>query len=344
MATITKRRGVNGVHYRVQIRRRGAPTISETFARASEARQWAAQVEAAIHEGRYHFTREEEKHTLANAIDRYLATVLPGKAPRTIRNQTFELGWWKEQLGYRFLSEVNPPLIIEYREKFQIGRSPSTVNRAMAALRHMFSVAVREWEWMEENPVKKIAQLREPRGRVRFLTSDERERLLAAAQESKNPDIFLAIMLSLSTGMRQMELLTLEWRQIDFTRNMITLEKTKNNERRSVPLAGLARELLLRRPRRIDTNIVFPSIRNPRKHADMSKAWEYVIRRSGIEDFCWHDMRHDFASHMAMSGASLHEIATLLGHKTLQMVMRYAHLTQQHLHSVVERMVGAMYQ
>ena len=209
----------------------------------------------------------------------------------------------------------------------------------------------------------KVAKPKKPRGRVRFLSEDEtgphgevipgeRTRLLEACRESDSPDLYAAVVLSLATGARQQEILGLTWPQVDFTRRVATLYDTKNGEVRNLPLAGLALELLKERSRvrRTDSNLVFPGRFKsrqpgqrldeapPRRPVNLRSSFDAALRRAGIEDFHWHDLRHSTASYLAMNGASLAEIAEVLGHKTLNMVKRYAHLSEAHTSRVVEAM------
>jgi integrase len=210
----------------------------------------------------------------------------------------------------------------------------------MAALSHCFTVAVNEWQWLEDSPTRKVKKPQEPRGRVRFLSDNERDRLLRACRDSDSRDLYLAVVLALSTGARRMEILSLHWNNVDFNRRVAVLEDTKNGERRVLPLAGSALELLRERSkvRRLDTDLVFPGRTRPPKPVDLRTPFETALERAGIEDFRWHDLRHSAASYLAMNGASLPEIAEVLGHKTLQMVKRYAHLSEAHTAGVVERM------
>ena len=147
------------------------------------------------------------------------------------------------------------------------------------------------------------------------------------------------MVLALSTGARRMEILGLRWGQADFARRAITLLETKNSEIRSLPLVGHAFDLMEERAkiRRIDTDLVFPGRRRNRP-IDLRTPFETAVKRAGIEDFRWHDLRHSAASYLAMNGATLAEIAEVLGHKTLAMVKRYAHLSQAHTARVVEAM------
>ena len=255
-------------------------------------------------------------------------------------------------IGDRSLAEINPAVISECREKLSeekthLGkiRSSASINRYMAVLSSIFSVAVREWQWVEENPVKKIKKLKESEGRNRFLSEDEIDRLIKACRESRNKNLLLAVVLSLSTGARQMEIWGLKWREVDLNEGTATLIETKNSQIRVVPIQSYALELMREKSRfrRIETNLVFPSTVDPQKPFDFRKAWKAALRKAEIDDFRWHDLRHSAASYLAMNGASIREIAEILGHKTLQMSMRYAHLTENHSKSLVKAMNEKMF-
>ncbi len=347
MATIQERKDKNNkIHYRVMVRIKGADPQQATFERKTDAKLWAQQTEAAIREGRHFKTAEAKKHTLGDLVDRYIRDVLPNKK-KCIQRQGTQLLWWKEQIGSRLLADVTPALIGEQRDKLLRGitrrgklRTPATTVRYMAALSHAFSIAVREWGWLEDSPMRKVVKPKEPRGRVRFLSPDERSRLLEACKKSSNPLLYTIVVLALSTGMRKSELMNLRWKDIDFSRNRILLEETKNGERGSVPLVGHALEVIkqLDRIRRIDTDLLFPSRENPRKPIDIRRPWENALKAAGIKDFLFHCCRHSFASELAMNGASLVDIQNLLRHKQISVTTRYSHLTEDHTTSVVANM------
>jgi integrase len=355
MASIRKRTNKDGsVSYRVDVRLKGFPPQRATFSRLTDAKKWAKQTEAAIEEGRYFRTTEARKHTLATAIKRYKESVLPAK--KDCKKQEAQLDWWSGEIGSYKLADVSPALLGETRDKLAQDRAPATVVRYMAALSHVFTVAVNEWGWLENNPMRKVSKPKEPRGRVRFLSEDttgldgqaiegERTRLLKACKQSNNPHLHPIVVLALSTGMRQGEILNLRWPDVDLNNGRIILHETKNGERRVVPLLGHALDLLKAKDkakrdakvRRINTDLLFPG-RNPKKPVFIRAPWLEAVKAAGIEDLKFHDLRHSAASYMLMSGASLGEIAELLGHKTLQMVKRYSHLSESHAAGVVARM------
>lgn len=346
MATIEKRQGKDQqTTYRVKVRLKGCSVQSATFERLTDAKKWAQSIEASIREGRHFKTSEAKKHTLNDTIDRYLQSVLP-KKPKSEKDQAIHLRWWKNAVGSHVLAEVTPALLARQRDELGKGitvqgrqRTNATVNRYLAALSHVFTIAVKEWGWVDENPLRKVSKRKEPRGRIRFLSDEERERLLKACKEAESDYLYRVVVLALSTGARKMELLNLRWQDVDLNRGIITLHETKNGERRILPVTGHALVLLKEhaKVRHLTTDLVFPgqSLKNP---IDIRTPWENALKRAGIDDFRFHDLRHSAASYLAMNGASLAEIAEVLGHKTLQMVKRYAHLSEAHTASIVAKM------
>ncbi len=192
---------------------------------------------------------------------------------------------------------------------------------------------------MQENPMLRIKKLKEPRGRVRFLSDEERERLLTVCKESQSPFLYVLVVLAISTGARKMELCSLNWEDVDLKRGMIILHDTKNGERRALPLVGIAKDLMKEhyKNRNENTNLVFPA-KNLIDPIDIRTPFETALIKAEIKDFRWHDLRHSCASYLAMNGATLAEIAGVLGHKTLSMVKRYSHISEAHTAKVVERM------
>jgi integrase len=342
MASIQARTGIaedgrQRTHYRVQVRLRGFPPVSASFERRTDAKEWAKATEAAMREGRHFPQREAKRHLLRDLVERQLDSVRT-RRPHDYDRQEHLLGWWRDQLGDYALAHITPALIAKHRDALLNERSPATVNRYLAALSKAFSNAVKEWHWLYENPVQRVAKETEPQGRVRFLSDPERDALLSACRESALPVLHVIVLLALTTGMRRGELLGLRWPDIDLGRPLIVLNKTKNRERRSVPMvpevAALLREHA--KVRRLDSGLVFPG--NGSRPVDIDRAWYVALEKAKIKNFRFHDLRHTAASYLAMSGATTAELAAVLGHKTLAMVKRYAHLSDQHTGAVLQRM------
>lgn len=355
MAVIEKRVDSKGqTSYRVKIRLKGFPTETATFARLTDAKKWGKSTEAAMLEGRHFKNTEAKRHTLRELIERYKRDVLPTKGEWASRGQSMQLDTWaawmpsgsKQPFGEFALADVTPALIGEYRDHLmREGRSGPTANRYLAALSHAFTVAMKEWGWLDENPMRKVTKPKENQGRLRYLDEDELKRLRHACKASANPYLYPVVMLALSTGMRRAEIMELTWDLVDLKTGRLRIEKTKNKERRMLPLQGEARTALaeLGKVRRLDTAMLFPSHDNPNKPMDLRKPWEAALAEAGITSFRFHDLRHTCASYLAMHGVPLLTIAEVLGHKTLQMVKRYAHLSDQHKAEALSLLDKAMF-
>lgn len=222
-----------------------------------------------------------------------------------------------------------------YRKKAG-GRSGATLNRYLVALGALFTWARRNRLVPRgfESPTKHIEKRTESRGRVRYLSKDERERLLSACQASTWPRLYLLVLMALTTGARRGELLGLRWKDIDLERGEAIIgedadTQTKNGDARAlILLPQVAAELARFAPKDAATSdaLVFRSRLRPSQPYATAEAFRDAMKAAGIKDFRFHDCRHTAASYMAQSGASLLEIADTLGHRQLRMVQRYAHL------------------
>lgn len=353
MASIVARKTKDGkTVYRALVRRKGERPVSAHFEKLGMAREWARQTEAAIKEGRYFKVQPGEGKTLNELLDKYIAEEVPKRRIEQQKTQ-HQLRWWRGQLGHLYLKTIRPYLLSECREKLmkeyafrkKKTMAASTVNQYMAALSHVFTIAVKEWEWMDENLLFKVRRCKLPKGRTRFLSDEERERLLAACRESKSPYLNAVVTVAICTGARFGEIMGLKWENIDFERRIMRLEQTKNGEKRAVPLAApaFAEILKLNEARRGDAPWVFRRAGDAKRPIELRKHWFAAIEKAGIENFRFHDLRHTAASYLAMNGATLLEIAAVLGHKTLSMVKRYSHITDQHTSVILEKMTGKMF-
>ena len=179
MATIIQRKAKDGkLSYVVRVRRKGSVSQSATFQSLKDAKKYAQITEGAILEGRHLPTHESKKYTLGEIIDRYMEEILPQKPP-SIKMQTSQLKWWKLMIGHSVLSDISSSLIAQQRDKLsKSGKSNATVNRYLSALSHVLTITVKEWNILDHSPMVNVRKLREPKGRVRFLSDEERELLL----------------------------------------------------------------------------------------------------------------------------------------------------------------------
>ncbi len=345
MATILKRKGARGVTWQVKVRKTGQPTMTKSFRRKADAEAWAAEVERDARMGRL-LSPEAERRTLRELIERYDREVLSTREGDA-EDRRRQLAVWNDLIGRRLLIHVTPALLSEQRGILAAqGRAPATVNRYLGALSHAFTVAVNEWEWVEQNPLRKVRRMKEPRGRVRYLSDDERDRLLQAAKDNHDDRLYPLVVLALCTGRRQGELMALQWRHVDLDREQAMVVDTKNGLSYAIPLTGPALTLLKERHATRDRHNpwVFPPKRGTKGPTRFPhRQWNNVRAAANLDDFHFHDLRHTTASYLAMNGATLMEIADVLGHKTLQMVRRYAHLSDAHTRRVVAAMTEKIF-
>lgn len=225
-------------------------------------------------------------------------------------------------------------IAVEDIEKFKSERSkevaPATVNRELATLKTLLNKAV-AWDKVHENVAKSIKFLKEPKGRLRFLESEEIVKLLSNCNKRLRPIVVLA----LNTGMRRGEILGLKWRNIDIKRNIITLLETKNGERREVHINEQVKTSLIRVRKHPYSPYIFCN-KDGKPYHDIRKSFFTALRKSGINSFHFHDLRHTFASHLVMSGVDINTVRELLGHKDIRMTLRYSHLSPSHKKRAVD--------
>lgn len=235
-------------------------------------------------------------------------------------------------LGGKRLSEVTMdalwPFIHQRRDVD--GVANSTINRALEIVRRILHLARDEWGWLNRFP--RIRMLREPKRRIRFLTREEADRLIAEL-----PDHLVAVVrFALATGCRMSEILGLEWRRVDFDRRVAWLDPgtTKNGEGRGIPLN---REATLTLRSVADDHKRWCFVYKDKPMTAVGAAWDRARERAGLRDFRFHDLRHTWASWHVMNGTSLQELMELGGWKSYEMVLRYAHLAPEHLAEAASR-------
>jgi integrase len=240
---------------------------------------------------------------------------------------------WISRFGSRPLRSILPLDIEKWVSRRATEVSPASVNRELSFLRRVFNVALAN-ALVDRNPVKSVKFLSEPSGRVRFLTEDEETRLREQVAEAD----WRVIAFAMNTGLRQGEQFGLLWSNVNLANRVLTVPRSKHGGARHVPLNDTAMAILRALPSRFHSRWVFPSAtgKTPMNASNfLHRVFIPAVRRAGIDDFRWHDLRHTFASRLAIAGVDLHTIRELLGHKTMAMTLRYAHLSPTHLHQAV---------
>jgi integrase len=227
------------------------------------------------------------------------------------------------------ISEISPQNVEAYKLARAQVCSRQTVNNELSVMRAMYNLAIRLGK-AKLNPVKGVKFFRVQNQRVRYLTQNEAKLLLAYCDRSIRPIVIIA----LNTGMRKSEILGLKWSQIDLDQGEIILTRTKNNEIRRIPINAVVKRVLSDQPRAVHHPYVFANQHG--RVPNFRKLFELAVRRAGIDDFRFHDLRHTYASWLRMQGVDIRTIADLLGHKSLQMSLRYSHLSPSHLKRAVE--------
>lgn len=232
------------------------------------------------------------------------------------------------------LSEITPQLIEKYKAARIKQVKPATVNRELACFKCMYNKAI-EWGKTTDNPVRKVKLFKENNKRLRFLEKEEIIKLLDACVPYLKPIVIVA----LHTGMRKSEILTLKWQNINFQHDVIYLLETKNGERREVIMNETVKKALIAVPKHPNSPYVFCHT-NGKLYYNVRKCFDAALKKCDIMDFKFHDLRHTFASQLVMAGIDLKTVQELLGHKSIEMTMRYSHLSPLHKKKAVEILAG----
>jgi len=328
MASIRKK---GDLQWHVQIRKKGFPPVTKTFTSRVDAEAWAAVTESEMVRGVFQDRTEAEHTTVGDVIKQFTVEYAPfhyRKREDKKEAWRYQCAHLKEKLGSYSLATLDQKLVSGYRNERLKDVSESTVRKEL----YMLSKVIRFAEveagiaLPRGNPVLKIRKPSDGKSRDRRLSAEEWSKLETECKRSRNAYLWPAVELALETSMRQGEILDLTWENIDMKRRLAFIEKTKNGDARGVPFSSRAIALLERLPRSIK-GAVFPVQRLTLYHA-----FHAAVVRAEIEDFTFHDLRHEALSRLAERGDfTVLELAAVSGHKTLQMLKRYTHLQAENL-------------
>lgn len=324
MATVTKR---GERQWQAKVRRRGQGA-SATFETKARAEAWARQAEADIDAGRFQAGRvEADRTTLAEALERYLREVVPRKKG-VKQSAGIVRAWLKTPLAKRPLTAIRSADLAAWRDERLKEVGPQTVLHHLNLLSHVYNTAADEWGLESlQNPVARMKKPAMPKGRDRRLVDDEEGRLLAACDASESVWLGPMVRLALATAMRQGELVGLTWADVDLQGRKILLRETKNGEARTVPLSTMALAVLQSWAGN-NAGRLFP-VQTGRA---VSHAFAKACGKAGVDGLTFHDLRHEATSRL-FEGTDLRdiEIASITGHKSMEMLKRYAHMRAAHL-------------
>ncbi len=248
---------------------------------------------------------------------------------RCFEKKAYMISQLVNEFGHYPLRRFDTRVIEQFQtERLSKGNKPATINRFVATLKHMFTKAV-DWNMVEEGTLKKVRKaklLEENNRRLRYLSKEECGALINACKNHLKPVVITA----LNTGMRKEEILSLKWDNVDLKNGFILLDITKNGDRREIPINSTLHDTLASLLRRIDVPYVFYDLESGNRYGNIQRSFRTACRMAGIRDFHFHDLRHTFASQLVMAGIDITTVKELLGHKTITMTLRYAHLAPSH--------------
>jgi len=295
--------------------------------RFRDAEALLIQRRQAIKEGKQPEVKRIANHTFKELADRYLQWI-DGRH-RSASTKAYRINEMVSQFGNLPLRRFNTLIAEQYQtDLINRGLKPASINKNISILKAMFRKAV-EWEMVEEETLKRVRMVKllpENNRRLRYLSKEECQSLVNACDSHLKPIVVTA----LNTGMRKGEILNLKWDNVDLQHGFILLDRTKNGERREIPINSTLRATLQTLTRRLDIPYVFYDPATGKPYQDIKRSFKTALRRSKIHDFKFHDLRHTFASHLVMAGVDLTTVKELLGHRSLTMTLRYAHLAPAH--------------
>lgn len=338
MAHFRKR---NGKHQAI-IKRKGFDPITKTFHRLADAKEWARQVEAQADRGELVVDRKVlEQITLAKLVNRYLESVTVNKRGQEAEAHTLN-AFLRHPICKKRLSDLSPSDFARYRDERLRQVSPVTLKRQLNPLRHMFRLARDEWDIPVPDPLAKLHFKAVDVSRQRRLRAGELDLLLKHSKpghiegrdnqsnRNRNPYVPLVIRFALETAMRRGEILSLKWAQVDLPRHSLTVLESKNGYTRTIPVTGET-EAIIREAGKLAYGDKDPELSArvfPVEVNAFHLAWSRLIRKTGIPDLHFHDLRHEAISRLFELGLTVPEVASISGHRDLRMLMRYSHATQ----------------
>lgn len=317
---------MHGQRWQARVTRKGYPTEARSFLTRQDAERWARSIEIDMDRGSFVSPTEAQRTTLGELITRYIEEVLPSmKGERDDRVRLAAIK--RNPLCQMSAAALTPARLAKFRDERLTQVAAGTVIRELAYLSSIINHARREWAVHISNPVALVRKPPAPQGRDRVLSQSEQDALLEALRPvgRLNPWMLPLVVVALETAMRRGELLSLEWKLVDLDQRIAMLETTKNGDRRFVPLSSRAISTLAHLPRSIDGH-VFPITLYA-----VAAAFGHAVRRAGLKDLRFHDLRHTAITQMASKLPNVIELSAVTGHRSLKMLQRYYHPSPQDL-------------
>lgn len=311
MATIRQRSD----RWQVIIKRKGYPIQSKTFDLRKDAERWGRQQERLIDANQWIDRTEAEQTTLRDLLKRYAKEISSTKRGADIEVIRIN-ALCRSSLAKYAVSGVTGQSLAQWRDQRLAEVSGSTVSRELTLIGHVFTVAIREWGFgLHSNPVSLIRKPAPNKARDRILNDNQRQALIAAVGQCQNPWIKPVVVFALETATRRGEILSLAWRDVDLERRVAKVSGKTGS--RTIPLSPACVAMLKALPRSFDGQVFPVTIET------LKQAYERAVARAGIEDFTFHDLRHDALTRLAKLGLNVLELRAISGHTTANMLQRY---------------------
>ena len=282
-------------------------------------------------EGQHFNVRNEGRISFSQFAATYIERCISVlKSAKTERDR---VNFWVREFGNRPIGQITLAELQDWQARKRQINKPATVNRILCRLRHLLNKAV-EWQLLSESPMRRLKFLRENNARLRYLSLEECDRLITACIA---PHLKAIVTVALHTGMRSGEIRNLNWRDLDFDSGFLIIRDSKNGESRHVPMDSTVVDLFRNYPRTPGSDLVFTNAAGGRI-GWLQHGFRKALGRVGITDLHFHDLRHTFASQWMMAGGELYALKDILGHKTIAMTQRYAHLSPAYKRAMVDRM------
>ncbi len=297
-----------------------------------------------IAEGKWFEKLPGEGYTFTDLMDKYMKEYSAfNKAPKSYKRDKGLRKNLEPVFGDMILTEISPLQISEYKTKRRMeGASPRTVNYELTLMGHAYNLAIREWGWLNDNPVIKVQKEKVNNLIERWLTLEEEKKLLEASPKWLQEIIIFAI----QTGLRESEILDLAWRQVEINRRTITIYEQKNKGVDTLPLSQTALNILLGKNKNPhhENDLVFPNMSGKRiLPSNLIRSFQVAVKKSGIRRLRFHDLRHTFATRLVQNGVDLLTLQKLGRWKEVKMVLRYAHHCTESLRKGIEAMDRIQY-
>lgn len=331
MATIRQRAN----RWQCIIKRKGYPLQSKTFDIKKDAEKWARQQEGLIDSGKWVDHTEAERTTVHELLERYAREVSArkrGAEIEAIRLNTIK----RSSLARHSVAAITGRLITQWRDQRLTQVSGSTVAREMTLLSHVFTVAIREWSFhLHCNPMRFVKKPASAKPRDRVLTDDERTSLISSCTKCHNPWIRPVVIFALETAARRGEIIALTWDSIDLQHGTSKLSVTKSGQPRTIPLTQECIAMLRSLPRSLDGRVFPVTVET------LKQAYARAVTRAGIDNFTFHDLRHDALTRLAKLGLNVLELRAISGHTTANMLQRYVSIDARELSDKLDKLLRA---